>query len=131
MSYEASMTGTIYLKRLNEQQKEDMARSLAKEFGDPTAKYPSLSAPFCDGMCHCYDDNSGLFIDISAYDNYRDDEWGIFYGILEQYIDFSKESQVEFVGEDYSMWRFRFTKNGLVEDAGHVVYDINEYENTL
>lgn len=121
MGYDASMEGTIYLKNMSQKQKEDIRDILSQEFGNGCSE--DSCAPFCDGRCEFYEDSNGLSIEICAFDKYRDDEWEIFFNVLKPYIDYTKNSAVEFIGEDYEMWRLRATPNGMVEDTGHVEYD--------
>lgn len=105
MGYNASFTGSIETKRISEQEKCSFL-SIVNAAG--------FTAHKKWGEADIFE------IDIDGYEIYNED---VFYDFLEKVMPYTKEGEIDFVGEDYKLWRFAFRDGKWYEDTGRIVYE--------
>lgn len=134
MGYYANGYGSLMLVNeadWTENQKKEMKLRIAATDMNVKLIYSFASNPTMETLldllpCDCalpeyYENHTevSVFLD----EKYHEDDWKEFLSVVAPVA--LKGSEIEFLGEDSSMWRFICLKdgNGFVEQQGHVVYE--------
>lgn len=134
MSYEANYNGYLFLKKEKDWSNDDiraLTRLLEVNNGSFIQKFverPNLHTllkifPECFLEGTSIEKDNFLEIVLSGFnENYHDDAWYAVLQILSPIL--LKGSEVDFIGEEGSMWRFIAHEDGhCCEENGHIVYD--------
>lgn len=132
MSYYASYSGVLHLKQLTRDELIAFFQATTDVWDlslDPekivatSGKNSGGMYALCDSINLTMDKSKDNVIFVDGYNKYREEYFSEWFAAISKFIDYGSLSQIEFIGEDNSLWRLRLIEGGYEEDIGRVVYD--------
>lgn len=124
MSYYADWRGVLYLKNNLSKEAVERAQTIICENTEID------DVEYITGVVSSKYDNNRMdlncaMITVRGYEVYFEKEWESMLDRLAFYIneDSALVSQIEFIGDDKSLWRFIFEEGRWLNQNGHVQYE--------